>query len=292
MDRPAMGGAVRDIPFTRQPGRRGFGWIAESYRMFSRHRVGWLGMLIGYYVALLLIDLIPFAGVLLAPLVKPVLSVGFLAAAWTQERGGKPALPLLLRGFRANLAALLPLGIVFVVGISLAIGATSLIDGGRLLEMLYGTAPAADADPSAAARSVQDTLGSPRVQLAMLFGALCALPTVLSLWWAPALVVFHDAPMLTALRASLRAAVANWRAALRYAISVFVLLGIVPTLITWALAAFVAPPLNATIAGVALVPYLAFVVATLHIADYVSYRDVFHADEKLAPIGGKMGSEL
>jgi hypothetical protein len=27
-------------------------------------------------------------------------------------------------------------------------------------------------------------------------------------------------------------------------------------------------------------------VSTLHIADYVSYRDVFHAGETLAPIGG------
>ena len=85
-------------------------------------------------------------------MIKPVLSVGFLAAAWTQERGGKPALRMLLRGFGANLAALLPLGIVFVVGMSIALGATALIDGGRLLEMLYGAAPAADADPTAAAR--------------------------------------------------------------------------------------------------------------------------------------------
>jgi len=286
-----MVSAARDIPFTRHQGRRGIGWIADSYRMFSQHRLAWIVMLVAYYLALLAVDLIPLIGVLLAPMVKPVLSVGFLAAAWTQERGGKPALRMLLRGFGANLAALLPLGVVFVAGISLALGATALIDGGRLLEMLYGAAPAADADPAAAARSAQETLGSSRVQLAMLFGALCALPTILSLWWAPALVVFHDAPMLTALRASLRAAVANWRAALRYAVGVFTLLGIVPTLVTAALALLVAPPLNASLAALTILPYLAFVVATLHIADYVSYRDVFHAGETLAPIAGKMGSE-
>ena len=85
-------------------------------------------------------------------MIKPVLAVGFLAAAWTQERGGKPALRMLLRGFGANLAALLPLGIVFVAGVSIALGATALIDGGQLLDMLYGAAPAADADPTGAAR--------------------------------------------------------------------------------------------------------------------------------------------
>jgi len=219
-------------------------------------------------------------------MIKPVLAVGFLAAAWTQERGGKPDLRLLLRGFGSNLAALLPLGVVFVAGVSLALAATALVDGGQLLDMLYGAAPAGEADPTGAARQVQQTLGSTRVQLALLFGALCALPTILALWWAPALVVFQDARMLTALRTSLRAALANWRAALRYALSVFTLGAIVPMMLMTALAYVIPPPLNATVAALVVLPYLAFFVATLHISDYVSYRDVFHAGETLAPIGG------
>ena len=276
---------ARDIAFTRYDGRRGIDWLRRAIRCqpasagLGRHARG-------YYIALLVVDVVPFIGVFIAPILKPVLSVGFLAAAWTQERGGKPTLRMLLRGFGANLSALLPLGIIFVSGISIAIGATALIDGGQLLEMLYGAAPAADVDPTGAARSVQDTLASTRVQLAMLFGALCALPTILALWWAPALVVFQDAPLLAALGASLRAAVANWRAALRYALGVFTLGAVVPTLVTTGIALVVPPPLNATIAALIVLPYLAFFVSTLHIADYVSYRDVFHAGESLAPITG------
>jgi hypothetical protein len=268
-----------DIPFTRHDGRRGIAWLVESYRMFAQHRLAWIGLLLGYYLALLFIDLLPWIGVLLAPMLKPVLSIGFLAAAWTQERGGKPAIRMLLRGFGSNLAALLPLGIVFVIGISVALGATTLIDGGQLLDMLYGAAPAGDADPAAAARHVQATLGMPRVQLAMLFGALCALPTLMALWWAPALVVFQDARLGAALRASFRAALANWRPAVRYAIGVFIMGAIVPTLMTATLALLVPAPLNATLAAVLVLPYIAFFVATLHVSDYVSYRDVFHAGE-------------
>jgi len=243
-------------------------------------------MLFGYYALLLVVDVIPLIGVFVAPVIKPVLAVGFLAAAWTQERGGKPDLRLLLRGFGANIAALLPLGIVFVVGVSIALAATALVDGGQLLDMLYGAAPAGEADPSGAARHVQQTLGSTRVQLALLFGALCALPTILALWWAPALVVFQDARMLTALRTSLRAALANWRAALRYALTVFTLGAIVPMMLMTALAYVIPPPLNATLAALIVLPYLTFFLATLHISDYVSYRDVFHAGETLAPIAG------
>ncbi len=276
-----------DIPYTRYEGRRGIAWLRESYAMFARHRLAWISLLLGYYLSLLFVDVLPWIGVFLAPIIKPVLSVGFLAAAWTQERGGKPALRMLARGFGANLAALLPLGIVFVVGISIAFGATALVDGGRLLDLLYGASPTADADPTAAARHVQATLVMPRVQLAMLFGALCALPTIMALWWAPALVVFQDARLAAALHASFRAAVANWRPAMRYALVVFVMGAMVPTFITATLALLVPPPINATLAAVLVLPYVAFFVATLHISDYVSYRDVFHAGEALAPVAAR-----
>ena len=279
--------ATGDIAFTRCEGRRGVAWLTQSYAMFARHRLAWVGLLLAYYVVLLVVDVVPLIGAFLAPMVKPVLSVGFLAAAWTQERGGRPALRMLLRGFGANVTALLPLGIVFVLGISLALGATALIDGGQLLNLLYGAGPAADADPTAAARHLRETLASSRVQLGMLFGGLCALPTILALWWAPALVVFQDASFATALGASLRAALANWRAVLRYGIAIFVMGAIVPTVVAMALALIVPPPLNASIAALIVLPYLAFFVATLHIADYVSYRDVFHAGETLAPIGAE-----
>jgi hypothetical protein len=277
-----MASVATGIAFTRHAARRGTSWLVESYAMFARHRLAWIVLLLGYYAVLVVVELVPWIGPLLAPIIKPLLSVGFLAAAWEQERGGKPALRMLSRGFRANVGALLPLGVVFIAGISIALAATALVDGGQFLDMLYGAAPAADSDPTAAARHVQQTLATPRVQFAMLFGALCALPTLLALWWAPALVVFQDASLVTALSTSLRAALANWRAALRYAVGLFVMGGFVPTLIMTLLAALVPPPLNATLAAIIVLPYVAFFVATLHISDYVSYRDVFHADEKVA----------
>jgi hypothetical protein len=274
-----MAGAGGDILFTRYESRRGLAWLAESYAMFRRHRLAWIGMVLGYYIALIVVDTLPLIGGLAVPLLKPILSVGFLAAAWTQERGGKPSVRLLLRGFGANVMALLLLGVVFGVGISVAVAATALVDGGLLLDTLYGVAPAADADPTAAARHMQETLMAPRVQLAMLFGVLCALPTILALWWAPALVVFQDAGVRSALGASFGAAVANWRAALAYGLSMFLLGAVGPTLVTTALALLLPPPLNATLAALLVLPYLAFFAATLHICDYVSYRDVFHAGE-------------
>ncbi len=280
---------AKDIVFTRYDGRRGAAWLAESYAMLSKHRVPWLGLVVGYYVLLAVVETLPWIGVYLAPIIKPLMSVAFLAAAWTQERGGRPQFRMLLQGFRSNVWTLLPLGVVLVAGISLAVAATSLIDGGRLLDLLYGATPT-DADPSAAARRLHEVLASPSVEIGMLFGAICALPTILALWWAPALVVFQDARLPTALAASLRAALANWRPVLRYALVVFLLGGVVPSLVTSLVALVMPAPFSSTVAMALLLPYLALFVTTLHISDYVSYRDVFHAGETLAPT--EMGSEL
>ena len=65
---------------------------------------------------------------------RPVFTVGFLAAAWTQERGGTPEIRHLFRGFGANLWALLPIGVVLILGTTLAVLSTALVDGGVLLD--------------------------------------------------------------------------------------------------------------------------------------------------------------
>lgn len=279
---------AKDIVFARYDGRRGAAWLAESYAMLSKHRVPWLALVVGYYLLLAVVETLPWIGVYLAPIIKPLMSVAFLAAAWTQERGGRPQFRMLLQGFRSNAWTLVPLGVVLVAGISLAVAATSLIDGGRLLDLLYGATPT-DADPAAAARRLHEVLSSPSVEIGMLFGAIWALPTILALWWAPALVVFQDARLTTALAASLRAALANWRAVLRYALVVFLLGGVVPSLVTSLVALVIPTPFSSTVAMALLLPYLALFVTTLHISDYVSYRDVFHAGEPLAPT--ETGSE-
>src|SRR5262249_1942973 len=115
---------ARDILFTRHPSARGFAWLKDSYAMFRTARFPWVVLLMTYYVVLLVADLIPVIGGIAAPLLKPVFAVGFLAAAWTQERGGVPAMRQLFQGFRSNLFALCSLGVVFVLGMMIAIGAT------------------------------------------------------------------------------------------------------------------------------------------------------------------------
>ena len=261
------------IPFARRDARNGIVWIRRAYAMFRAAPLRWLLLLFSYYLVIGLLEVGPVqaVGQFVAPLLKPVFAVGFLAAAWSQERGIAPRFEHLFRGFRSNLLALVPLGAVFLVGITLALIATALVDDGRLMALISG-----------AEKPTEEALASGPVQLAMLFGAVCAVPSLLALWFAPALVVFNDAGAVRALGTSLRAAIANWRPIGVYCLAVIVL-GLVLPILAISIARLFGDAVAGLVALFVVVPYLFTFVAALHISDYVSYRDVFHADE--APPG-------
>jgi hypothetical protein len=237
--------------------------------MFRAAPLRWLLLLSTYYLLIGLLEFGPLqaVGLFVAPLLKPVFAVGFLAAAWSQERGIAPRFEHLFRGFRSNLLALVPLGAVFLVGMTLALISTALVDGGRLMALLSGTET-----------PTEEALASGPVLLAMLFGVACAIPSLLALWFAPALVVFNDAGAVRALGTSLRAAIANWRPIGVYATAV-VVLGFVLPVFALSIVNLFGEAVAGMVALFVVVPYFFTLVAALHISDYVSYRDLFHADE-------------
>jgi hypothetical protein len=180
--------------------RRGVAWLANAWALFARARLPWLYLLATYYVVMMAVDLVPLIGPLAVPVIKPAFAVGFLAAAWTQERGGKPRVADLFMGFRSNLRALLVLGAVFVAGITIAVLSTTLVDGGKLIDALTSPAPATSTEREAWANTLNATLRDPRTQIAMLFAVLVALPTLAAMWFAPGLVVFQTCPRSARLR--------------------------------------------------------------------------------------------
>jgi hypothetical protein len=274
-----------DIVFTRHSARRGLAWLVEAYGLFTRARLQWLLLLAVYYAIMYAVLRTSQAGQFVALLLKPLFAVGLLAAAWTQERGGRPTIGHLFQGFRANLFALIPLGIVFIVGVMAAIGVTALVDGGALKELMAMSGTERDAaGVDADRRTVEQLLASGQAQKSLFLALLLCLPTILANWFAPALVVFQDAGPLTALGASLRAAVANWRPLLVYALAVVLFGALLPIVAT--MVVLMLSPNEATryFVQVAYLVYGLMFAAVLHIADYTSYRDVFHAGETLAPI--------
>jgi hypothetical protein len=256
-----------DIAFVRQPGSRGILWLRQAFAMLKEKRAQWLSLVLAFYFIQLVVGLIPYAGPIAMMVLRPVFTVGFLAAAWTQERGGTPALQHLMRGFGANLGALIPIGLFLLVGTLVAVLASIPFDGGALVEAIKST------------ETSEETPSGAKIQLGMLASIVFALPVVAAAWFAPALVVFNNCGTARALATSLRAVLTNWKPLAVYGLIVALYGALFPAM-GIALIAALLPEAAARIAVVlTIVPYVFVFITVQTISDYVSYRDIFHSDE-------------
>src|SRR5678815_4589837 len=104
---------------------------------------GWLALLLGYWLLMTLVSVVPLVGVAIASLAVPAFSVGFMAAARAASRRSGVEMALLFDGFRHAQRSQLALGVVYLACLALVLGGSSLADEGALARwMLIGRRPA------------------------------------------------------------------------------------------------------------------------------------------------------
>jgi len=257
------------------PARNGFLWIAEGVRLFARAPFGWIFGVFAYWGLMLMSNLVPVVGPLVATLLLPAFSVSFMAMARAAEAGQPVRPPLLFAGFASNLRALVVLGAVYLAGIFAILGLSALADGGALANWLIrGEAP--DAAPEAR-----------RAQMgAALLAMVLYTPLLAAFWFAPVLAAWERMPAMKALFYSFFATLRNWRAFLVYgaglAIAAF------PTLLLFSLlmrvlgsfaAGFAGDPAEQVAATLLAASPIVFAAASVVLATfYASWRDVFPPD--------------
>ncbi len=254
---------MSNVAFSIVPAVEGFEWLRGSVRIF---RTQWLRYTSIAALFLLIMQIASvISGGLLFVFLKPVLSVGFLAAAWHHERGELPEAKHLFAGFKSNLKALLPLGGVYLIGVLIA-ASIAVFASGITLEQVMSAEGQPKLDEETQLRFMGITI-------------LLTLPLTAALWFAPALIVFSDATFGQALITSARACFSNWLAMGAYGLAIFLLL--------LAVVAIAAPVLY-LFKSAALMLMMVMAVpltAVLMISDYVSYRRVFHREERVEPSG-------
>jgi len=132
--------------FAPVPAREGLEWVKLSLQIFRTHWQRYVALASMFLLILQMSSLL--TGGLLFMFIKPILSVGFLAAAWHHERGEIPEIRHLFAGFKSNLRALIPLGGVYLVGVMLA-AAIGLTTSGLTMEQLKNAQEAAALPPDA-----------------------------------------------------------------------------------------------------------------------------------------------
>jgi hypothetical protein len=257
--------SARVVPFVR-----GAGWLGEGWRLFRAAPFGWLALVFSYWLLMSVLSIVPYAGLVAAPLLVPAFSVGFMAAARGAADGRSIELPLLFAGFRERAGAQLVLGAVYALCLAAVIGASALADQGALARWFLLGAQPDDA-----------VLESGQFSLALLVAAAGYIPVMLLYWFAPVLAAWHGYSPAKALFYSFFACLLNWRAFISYSVASALLAGLLPWLVLSALVLLLG--VRAPSPLLLVLPLIMLLLPTFLASFYASYRDVFGGEPSAPP---------
>lgn len=247
-------GAGGGEPTPRSVGlERGWGWIAEGFGYFKAAPGPWVVMAIILFVIAMVLSFIPLVGGLALNVISPILVGGLMLACRKQDRGETVEIGDLFSAFSAKGGPLAVVGVAYLAGIVVL-----MIVGMALGMLIAGGAAATGAMVGEGAGLAGLGMGMMIVMLAV---TALAVPLMMAVWFAPALVVLGEQQPLEAMKQSFYGCVRN--------IGPFLLYGV---------AAFV-------ISIVAMIPMgLGFLVwgPVLIASAYVGYRDIYEARQQAA----------
>ncbi len=223
---------------------RGWDWLVEAYALFRRQPGMWILMVVILGVLFVVISMIPVLGSLASALLFPIFGAGLMLGCRALDQGGTLEIAHLFAGFRQNTGNLVMVGVFNLVGwVVMAIAVIAVVGGGVFMGVMRGGSVGAG-------MSIMSML------IAGLLVAALSVPLYMATWFAPALIVLHDAAPVDALKASFFACLRNWIAFTVYSV-VLLVFGVIAAI-----------PLG--LGFLVLVPVLAASV-------YTAYRDIFRA---------------
>jgi hypothetical protein len=249
------------------PAGRGWSWIVQGFRLFRSNPAFLTFMVIGYWLVLMAVNLVPFLGALAAPLCVPALSVSVMNGCRALDRGEQVNFGMLFSGFQDNLRGLLMLGALYTVGSLIVLGVTFWVDGGLLLEMML-TGKAAD----------PDDLRDGHLLAALQVALVLTVPLLMAFWFSPMLTAWNGLTPAKSVFFSFVASWRNWRAFLVYGLGVAFLSAVLPGIVL-ALAGLFSAWLFRMLAAALTMPLVFVFLPTLFGSFYASYRDVFGTPE-------------
>lgn len=223
------------------PAGQGLEWIREAWELFKVRPLVWILMVIVAGAIFTGLSLIPLLG-LLASVMLPLLVGGWMIGCERVRSEGELKFEDLFAGFNRHLQPLAITGLIYLAAtVSAAI--VAIVIGG-----IFGALFAA------ALVNTGDMSIFMAMMLGVLIGTAMLIPVVMLIWFAPALIVFHDLPPIEAMKLSFIGCLRNLVPFLVYGLvaMVLVFVGAIPLLLGWLL-----------------------VYPVLFCAAYTGYRDIF-----------------
>lgn len=245
------------------PARTGIAWVKLGMRTFFKQPLALAGLFFMFMAVMTLASLVPFIGFALAMMLLPAATLGLMSATREAADGHFPMPLVLLAAFRAGrqqARAMLLLGGLYALGFLAAMGASWLVDGGNFARVYLG-----------GAMPTQEMMMAPEFQWAMWVFLGLHLPLSLMFWHAPALVHWHDLPVVKSLFFSIIACFRNFWAYAIFGLTWLTVLILVVVGVT-TLGALVSSP---TLAGDILFPALLLLASMFFTSLYFTFRDSF-----------------
>lgn len=258
------------------PAASGWQWLRDAFALYRRNPLLLTLAMLSYWFSIMALSLLPFVGMVLAPLLTPALSVAIMNVCRALDDASNStnpspaangeALQRYHRQMVANGRPLLWLGAVYFVYSLAAFGLASLLDGGALWNLLSTKEPLT-------AEEIQAGTYLPGLQIFLLL----MLPAILAYWFAPMLTAWHNLPVAKSLFFSLVASWRNWKAFTVYSLALIGLTAILPGVLL-GLVASISPTLAGLLSTAFLFALLAVLGPTLFASFYISYREIFCAE--------------
>jgi len=195
----------RGVPF-----ENGWSWLAAAWSIFKRAAGVWIGMIVVLCLILIVLGVVPILGAVASILAGPVFTGGLMLASRTTDQGGEPQFTQLFGGFKHRFGSLIGVGVLYLVGFAAILFIATVVTGGSILTVIHATTP----EEVMAA-------GAGLLLAALIFFALL-IPLLMAVWFAPALIVFHDVGSVAAMRASFSGCLRNMMPFLLYGIVWFI----------------------------------------------------------------------
>ena len=226
----------------------GWQWIVDGWAVFKRQPGTWILITVVWFLILLVLALIPFIGGIANNLLFPAFLGGVLLGCREIEHGQPLEFGHLFAGFRDAFGKLVLVGVFYLVALIACVIVAALFGGLGVftaLRMFTGVGGAS-----------QMGLGGLAMALTGLIVLALLVPVWMAMWFAPALIVFHDFDVTDALKASFAGCLKNVVPFLLYGVILFVLMifASLPVLLGWLV-------LGPTVLG----------------SVYASYRDIYYA---------------
>jgi hypothetical protein len=181
-------------------GGRGSSWFGEAWELFKQSPGIWILIFVIWVLISFAFAIIP-GGQIASSVLYPVFTAGLMLGCRELEQGGELKVEHLFAGFKKNTGNLALVGLLYLVGV-IAIVVVAGILGAITIPLMIGAG-------SAGGDFASMMVLVPMFLLIFLVVLALMVPLFMALWFAPALVIFHDVQPMDSLKSSFHGCLKN-----------------------------------------------------------------------------------